>query len=139
MNKALEKFRLAFSIAPKEILALIRSFSKKQSTRSLPKASKSLLKKIKVYQKQLQTTGLPPYLEAIEVNPYIQTGIFLKADAKPLKAGTFIGIYTGEYELVFADETKDNHYAYDVAQEIKIKKEFLNLINSLPCHVLLAD
>jgi len=130
MNKLLQKFKLAFSIAPKEIISLIRSYSKKQNPRSLPSASKTLWKKIEKYQKDLEENGIPPFLEIAEVNKFIETGVFLKPTAKALKPDTFIGLYTGEFELVFATETKDNHYAYDVAPGFKIKKEHLPLVRS---------
>lgn len=130
MNKLLQKFKLAFSIAPKEIISIIRSYSKKQHARSLPAVSKTLWKKIEKYKKDLEENGLPPFLEIAEVNRFIQTGVFLKPTAKALKPDTFIGLYTGEFELVFANETADNHYAYDVAPGLKIKKEHLPLVRS---------
>lgn len=130
MNKALEKFTLIFSKGPQEVVSLIKAYSKKQKRGSLPPVSKVLWKKIQTYKKQLETEGLPPFLEIAEVNPYIQTGVFLKPNAKPLKPNTFIGLYTGDYELVFIDETKDNHYAYDVAPGLKLKKEQLPFVRS---------
>ena len=89
MNKLLQKFTLAFSKAPKDIISIIRAYSKKQHPRSLPVVSKTLLKKIETYKKELQENGLPPFLEIAQVNQFIETGVFLKPTAKALKSRYF--------------------------------------------------
>jgi hypothetical protein len=130
MDKLLQKFNLPFSTAPKEVIILLKAFAKKQPRSEASPLSKALLKKVETYQKNLTEHGLPPFLQIAEVNHYIETGVFLKPTAKALKPGTFIGIYTGEYELVLSTETKNNHYAYDVATGLKIKQKHLPLIRS---------
>lgn len=131
MDPLLEKYHLPFSIGHHEVVSALKQYSKKQKPSVLPRASKALIKKIEKYKQDLIETGLPSFLEIATVNEYIQTGVFLKTDAKPLKKGTFIGIYTGDYELVFASETQENHYAYDVATEIKLKKHLLPLVRAM--------
>ena len=134
MDKLLEKFNLPFSTAPKEIIALLKTFAKKQPKTETPLLSKALLKKVESYKKNLLEHGITPHLQIAEVNHYIETGVFLKPTAKALKAGEFIGIYTGDYELVLSTETKNNHYAYDVAAGLKITKKHLPLVRSQGKH-----
>ncbi|MBM3206997.1 MAG: SET domain-containing protein [Chlamydiae bacterium] len=130
MNELLKKFHLIFSSGPKEIIKHLQAYSKKLRSIDCPKASKDLLKRIDKYQSDLKTYGIPPFLELKEVNEYMQTGVFLKPDAKGIKKGSFIGIYTGEYEIVLETETKGNHYAYDVAPGISIQKGLLKFVRS---------
>ncbi len=130
MDQALEKFSLQVSQGHHEIESLLKNYSKKQKPSNLPRATKALVKKIEKYKSELSKNGIPPFLAVAKVNEFIQTGVFLKPDAKALKAGEFIGIYSGELEIVFATETQDNHYAYDVATNIKIKKHHLPLVRS---------
>jgi len=130
MNDLLKKFHLIFSSGAEEIIQLLKSYSKKIRSIDCPKASKELIKKIEKYQEQLKTHGIPPHLELKEVNEYMQTGVFLRPNAKSLKKGSFIGIYTGEYEIVLESETEGNHYAYDVAPGISIKKSLLKFVRS---------
>jgi hypothetical protein len=130
MHPQLIPFLLPFFESDPKIVSLLKTFSKKQKSTDLAKVTKAFLKKIEKYKQDLKTDGLPPFLEIATVNQFIQWGIFLKPDAKPLKKGTFIGIYSGILEIVFASETKDNHYAYDLATNIKIHREHLPLVRS---------
>ncbi len=131
MNPLLKQFSLIRSIAPTQIVERLKAYAKKQKPSELPPASKALIKKIEKYREDLEKFGIPPFLEIAEVNEYMQTGVFLKPDSKPIKAGEFIGLYTGDYELVFESETEGNHYAYDVAPGIKLKADDLPLVRGM--------
>ncbi|NDD58153.1 MAG: SET domain-containing protein-lysine N-methyltransferase [Chlamydiae bacterium] len=130
MNKLLKKFHLVFSQGIDPITKILKKHARKTSSEDLPYASKKLLKEIGKFKKDLEEEGIPANLVIAEVNPYIHTGVFLKPTAKTIPAGTFIGVYSGDYELVLETETKDNHYSYDLAPGIKIKKEDLAFVRS---------
>ena len=131
MNPLLNKFNLIYSISPSAIIERLKAYAKKQKPSELPVASKLLIKKIEKYKKDLETFGIPPALEIAEVNEYMQTGVFLKPGAKTIKPGEFIGLYTGDYELVFESETEGNHYAYDVAPGIQLTAKYLPLVRAM--------
>ncbi len=113
-----DQFRLLFSEGSSEIEALLLQYSSKLPKKEAFQVSPTLYKKIERVNNQIKKHGLPPNLQLAYVHPNVQTGVFLKPDAKPIKSGTFIGIYTGRYELVPSDITTGTSYAYDVAQHL---------------------
>lgn len=118
-----KEFREPFSKGSPWITAFLLKYSSKLPSSEALKVSSSLYKEILRVNEEIEKYGLPQNLYAAHVHPNVQTGIFLKPDSPPIEVGDFIGIYTGVYELVESDITTGTSYAYDVAQNVRLKKE----------------
>jgi len=117
-----KKFRQLFSHGSPWLDSFLLKYSSKLPSTECLKVSSKLYKEILRVNKEIEENGLPFNLYAAKVHPNVKTGIFLRPDSPPISTGTFIGIYTGIYELVESDITTGTSYAYDVAQGISLKK-----------------
>lgn len=125
-----EHFRLPFSEGSSWYEDFLLKYSSKLPRKEALQVSARLYKDIQRVSKEIELRGLPSNLYLAHVHPKVNTGVFLKPDAKPIPAGTFIGVYTGLYELVECDITEGTSYAYDVAQGVRIKKtDFKHVLN----------
>jgi hypothetical protein len=120
-----KKFKLLFSEGAPKVEELLHHYVKKLPSSGALKATKKLLKEVSKVSEGITASDLPTNLELALVNDQVDTGVFLKPDYKSISAGTLIGVYTGIYELVPADLSSCNSYAYDVMQEIRLKKSEL--------------
>jgi hypothetical protein len=123
-----KKFRLPFSVGIDWITEFLHKRSKKLLRSEAFLVSKKLYQKITEHNAVILKEGLPSHLHLAYVHPKVKTGVFLKMGEKPIKMGSFIGIYTGLYELVPGDLGTNTSYAYDVAAEIRIPKSALQYI-----------
>ncbi|MES2199605.1 MAG: SET domain-containing protein [Chlamydiota bacterium] len=124
-----EKFKLLFSIGSPWIEKFLHQYIKKLPSSGAYKVSKKLYKEISKTNEAIISSDLPCNLELSHVNAQVDTGVFLKPSCKSISLGTLIGVYTGSYELVPADLASCNSYAYDVAQDIHLKKEDLKEVS----------
>lgn len=115
-------FRLPFSEGSSWIADFLLKYSSKLPNKEALQVSPRLYKDILRVSKKVEESGIPDNLYLAHVHPKVNTGVFLKPDAPAIAEGTFIGIYTGLYELVESDITEGTSYAYDVAQNVHIKK-----------------
>ncbi|MBS0627759.1 MAG: SET domain-containing protein-lysine N-methyltransferase, partial [Verrucomicrobia bacterium] len=120
-----EKFKFTFSKGSPWTENFLHQYAKKHPSSEFFKVSKKLYKEILKINTAITSEGLPSNLELAHVNNQVHTGVFLKPDKKAIPVGTLIGVYTGFYELVPSDLTSCNSYAYDVAQQIHLKKDQL--------------
>ncbi len=118
-------FRLTSSKGSAWIQSYLLKYSKKLPRKDALKVDAKLLKEIEKVNEEIEKTGLPSNLLLAHVHENVATGVFLNPKSKPIKAGTFIGIYTGLYELVESAIQTGTSYAYDVAQELTLKKSEL--------------
>ncbi len=118
-------FRLTFSHGSPWINAYLLKYSKKLAFKDALSVSTKLQKSIEKINKAIEKDGLPSNLHLAYVHPKVQTGVFLKPTSAPIKGGSFIGIYTGHYELVDSEIMTGTSYAYDVAQDLTLKKDEL--------------
>lgn len=124
-----EKFKLLFSQGTPWIEKFLDKYVKKLSSSEAFKVSKKLYKEITKINEAIVAFDLPSNLELSHVNSQVDTGVFLKPNCKAIPSGTIIGVYTGFYELVPSDLSSCNSYAYDVAQEITLKKDDLKEVS----------
>ncbi len=124
-----EKFKLLFSKGTPWVEKFLHQYVKKLSSSEAFKVSKKFYKEITKINEAIIASDLPVNLELAHVNPQVHTGVFLKPDCKAISSGTLIGVYTGSYELVPGDLSSCNSYAYDVAQEITLKKDELKEVS----------
>jgi len=119
-------FRLTSSKGSSWVESYLLKYSKKLPRKDALRVDAKLLKEIEKVNEEVEKKGLPSNLFLAHVNENVATGVFLKPNSKPIKAGTFIGIYTGLYELVESAIQTGTSYAYDVAQELTLKKSELH-------------
>jgi len=124
-----EKFKLLFSKGSPWVEKFLHQYVKKLTSKGAFKVSKKLFKEITKINEDILSSDLPTNLELAHVNSQVHTGVFLKPDCKAISSGTIIGVYTGAYELVPGDLTSCNSYAYDVVQEIHLKKDELKEVS----------
>jgi len=117
-----EHFRLPFSEGSPWIMDFLLTYSSKLKRKDAFQVPARLYKEILRISQKVIEQGIPDNLYLAHVHPKVNTGVFLRPDAKPIRARTLIGVYTGLYELVESDITTGTSYAYDVAQGVKIKK-----------------
>lgn len=108
----------------------LETFIQKKA-KALPKSealslSKKAYKEILRCAQAIQKQHIPPHLHLAFVHPLVETGVFLKKGEKCIQKGELIGVYTGVYELVKADALYNTAYAYDVLQDIKLRKSSLS-------------
>jgi hypothetical protein len=118
-------FRLTSSKGSAWVQSYLLKYSKKLPRKDALRVDDKLLKEIEKVNEEVEKTGLPSNLQLAHVHANVATGVFLKPTSRAIKAGTFIGIYTGLYELVESAITSGTSYAYDVAQELTLKKNEL--------------
>ena len=121
----IDDFKLTFSEGTPWILAFLKKCGKKLHSSEALKVSSKLYKTILKVNEEIVSIGHPPNLQLAYVDPTVNTGVFLQCKEKPIQRGTFIGIYTGHYELVEGDIATGTSYAYDVAQDISLQKKDL--------------
>ena len=119
-------FKLIFSKGSPWISSYLLNYSSQLPFSEALQVSSKLHKNILRVNKEIEKHGLPKNLHLGYVHPKVKSGVFLKPNAQPIKAGAFIGIYTGLYELVESDITTGTSYAYDVAQNLTIHKKNLH-------------
>ncbi len=121
-----KKFKLPFSTGSKWLEEFLKKRAEQLPSSEALIVSKKLYKSILHVNEEIIDHDLPSNLELAYVHRHVKTGVFLKPKSKAIPAGTFIGIYTGLYELVKGDLCYNTSYAYDVAQELKLKKNQLS-------------
>ncbi len=126
LMKLPKKFKLPFSIGTPWVESFLQKRAAKLPSSEFLLISKKLHKNILKVNEEIASHDLPSNLQLAYVHRNVKTGVFLKPNAKPIKPGAFIGIYTGLYELVKGDLCYNTSYAYDVAQEVRLKKEQLS-------------
>ena len=119
------QYNLLFSKGSSFIDRFLEKYAKDLPLSEALFVSKKLYTAICKKNKEITFYGIPKDLQLAYVNSQVNTGVFLKPNAKSIEAGTFIGIYTGSYELVRADLGSSTAYAYDVAQGISLTKSQL--------------
>lgn len=124
-----DKYKLLFSKGTPWVEKRLHAYAKGISKKEAIFVSKKLYKEILQVNEQIVEFGLPPHLQLSYVNSKVNTGVFLKYDSPPINTGDLIGIYTGLYELVTADLSSHNSYAYDVAQGIHLKPKELGYVD----------
>lgn len=112
-----------------EISSILFNHSSKLSFNEVFHVSQKLYKKILKVNREIEREGLPKNLKLAYVHSYVKTGVFLKTTSKPIEEGTFIGIYTGRYELVELDSATGVSYAYGVAEDIRLTTKYQHLIS----------
>lgn len=122
----IKDFNLLFSEGTPWILAFLKRYGNKLPSSEALKVSSKLYKSIVQVNKEISSIGHPSNLQLAHVHKNVKTGVFLKPGENPIQRGTFIGIYTGHYELVKGDIATGTSYAYDVAQTIRLRKKDLS-------------
>ena len=120
-----EKYNLLFSKGTPLLSRLLKEHIKTMPTSEGLFVSKKLLDDISQKNKEITAYEIPSNLQLSYINPEVNKGIFLKSQEKCLEIGTFIGIYTGLYELINSDQCQGTHYAYNIAKEISLPSKGL--------------
>ena len=120
-----EQYKLLFSTGTPFIDRFLEKYAKNLPLSEALFVSKKLMNTLLKKNKEIAFHDIPTNLQLAYVNSLVNTGVFLKPKAKSIEPGTFIGIYTGSYELVRADLGSSTSYAYDVAQGIHLTKNQL--------------
>jgi hypothetical protein len=117
------RFKLISSKGNDGVLSFLKKHTKKLASSEALRVSKKLLKTIEKTNQEIEKNGIPSNLYLAHVHKQVQFGIFLKPDSACIEVGEFIGTYTGRYELVEVDTTKETAYAYDVLQGFHLPKK----------------
>ena len=118
-------YELLFSKGNSWIDTFLEKYAKNLPLSEALFVSKKLYTTICNRNKQIASNGIPANLKLAYVHPTVNMGVFLNPKAKSIEPGTFIGIYTGLYELVRADLGSSTAYAYDVIQGVFLTKSQL--------------
>ncbi len=112
-------FKLISSIGNDGTIACLKKHAKRLTSKDALIVKTNLFKKIEQTNQEIIRFGIPSRFHLAQVKE-IQGGIFLKPSSAPIEIGDFIGIYTGAYELVEENYTKETAYAYDLLQGLKL-------------------
>ncbi len=118
-----KKYNLLFSKGTPLLNRLLKEHIKTIPTSEGLFVSKKLLADIAQKNKEITAYEIPSGLQLSYINPEVNKGIFLKSQEKCLEIGTFIGIYTGLYELIKSGQCQGSHYTYNIAKEISLQKK----------------
>lgn len=117
----LEKnYNLTFSKSTPLINLLLKEYVKTLPISKGLFVSKNLLTSIAEINKEIASHEIPTILQLAYINPEVNAGIFLNPKAKSIEIGTFIGIYTGIYELIESDSPHNNGYSYNIAEDLSL-------------------
>lgn len=118
-----KKYNLLFSKGTTLIDRLLKQHIKTIPTSQGLFVSKNLSEAIAQKNKEITANEIPSNLQLAYINSEVTNGIFLKVQEQCLEIGTFIGIYTGLYELIKLDQCQATRYTYSIAKEISLAKE----------------
>ena len=121
-----KEFKKAFSIYPEEQTEItVKKHIEFYYKNSLPNKKTTQIKGFKNYLKAMNSNGIPKILVAAKINDSeLGIGIFAKEN---IRSNTFIGLYTGLFELIPLSTNENNEYAFDVLNDIKSEEEINDL------------
>lgn len=72
------------------------------------------------YVNEINACGMPRHLALCQISDRIGKGIFLRPDADEIPANTFVGIYSGEFQIVHKDDLERSSYAFTVLSDLEL-------------------
>lgn len=117
-------FKKAYSYFPqKETEEVLRKVILASIDRSIKKINPKKIKGFKSYLKKMEESGIPDKIQVVKISEEIGWGVFAK---KNIEAKEFLGIYSGLFELVQADNLENNEYVFDLLEGFS-KEELITL------------
>lgn len=118
-----ENFLHHYPIRQKAIENIISSL--KDQRKRIEKLSANEVRKLDSAIQKSDATGAYPGIKIIALGKPLGSGAFLDPMSKPLKKGTILGIYSGEYKIFQIDYLGDTDlsYAFELTDIISLDKD----------------
>jgi hypothetical protein len=118
-------FRLPFAKARLDHAALI---ARQFQSYDFDATVQLTVEEMSSYLSDLDTYGIRPNLAVSKINDKIGNGVFLRPDARSIPEGTFIGVYSGEFQISHAKEIIESPYLFTVLSDLELDKSEIDLI-----------
>lgn len=106
----------------KNIANLVKDYSE-----NYPPIPQVLIEGVLLYEQEMGKFGIPSNFHIADV-PGMGQGVFVKPDSGRIKEGSFLGFYSGEYELRKLPDESDTTFLYDLV-EIKVDAKLRQQLN----------